>query len=518
MPVKVVSPTVLIVLDGFGIRATRTANAIALARTPHLDRLRGDFPTSELQASGIDVGLPPGQMGNSEVGHLNMGAGRVVYQDITRISRAIEDGSFAANTELKTVLHLGRERALHLVGLLSDGGVHSSLDHLRGLIKTAAESSVRQLYIHAFTDGRDTPPKSALAFVRQVEQMCTQYGAGEIATVTGRFYGMDRDKRWDRVQRAYQVLTVGSGNGVLSAPSAELAVSMAYERGESDEFIQPTAIGDAGSPRAVIQEGDGVMFFNFRADRARELSRALTADIFTEFARPAKWPKPGRFLCMTQYDESLPLPVMFPPQHPRETLGEVLSRAGVKQLRAAETEKYAHVTYFFNGGEERAFPGEERLLVPSPREVATYDLKPVMSLPELTRQVVEKIRTDDYGFVLVNFANPDMVGHTGHLNAAIEAIEEVDRAIGEIVAAAQEKKGRVIITADHGNCETMVDPDTGEPHTAHTTNPVPLIVADAAHRHAHLRNGALCDVAPTILKLMQIAPPPEMTGKSLLED
>ena len=518
MPAKVVPPTLLIVLDGFGIRATRTANSIALARTPNLDRLRNDFPVSELQASGIEVGLPAGQMGNSEVGHLNMGAGRVVYQDITRITRAVEDGSFAANTELKTVLHLGRERALHLMGLLSDGGVHSSLDHLRGFIKTAAESSVRQLYIHAFTDGRDTPPKSALAFVRQLEQMCTQYGAGEIASVTGRFYAMDRDKRWDRVQRAYQVLTVGQGNGVFSAPSAELAVGMAYERGESDEFIQPTSIGDTGSPRAVIQDGDGVIFFNFRADRAREITRALNADIFTEFPRPANRAKPGRYLCMTQYDENFALPVMFPPHHPRETLGEVLSRAGVKQLRAAETEKYAHVTYFFNGGEERAFPGEERLLVPSPREVATYDLKPVMSLPELTRQVAEKMRANDYGFVLVNFANPDMVGHTGNLNAAIEAIEEVDRGIGELWAVAQELKGRLVITADHGNCETMVDPETGEPHTAHTNNPVPLIVADPQHRYAHLKNGALCDVAPTILKLMQIAPPPEMTGTPLLQE
>ena len=292
------------------------------------------------------------------------------------------------------------------MGLLSDGGVHSSLDHLRGIIKTAAESSVRQLYIHAFTDGRDTPPKSALAFVRQVEQMCTQYGAGEIASVTGRFYAMDRDKRWERVQRAYQALTVGAGQGIFNAPSAELAVGMAYERGESDEFIQPTIIGDAGSPRALIQEGDAVLFFNFRADRAREITRALTQDNFSEFPRPAKFAKPGRFLCMTQYDETLPLPVMFPPQHPRETLGEVLSQNGVKQLRAAETEKYAHVTYFFNGGEERAFPGEERVLVPSPREVATYDLKPVMSLPELTRLVCEKMRANDYGFVLVNFATP----------------------------------------------------------------------------------------------------------------
>ncbi len=511
-----IAPTVLIVLDGFGNRAARTANAIALARTPNLDRLREDYPVSELQASGLDVGLPPGQMGNSEVGHLNLGAGRVVFQDITRISRAIDDGSFAANTELKTMLRIGREHALHLMGLLSDGGVHSSLEHLRGFIKTAAEASVRQLYIHAFTDGRDTPPKSALAYVRQVEQLCLQLGAGEIASVTGRFYAMDRDKRWDRVARAYQALVQGSGNGVVTATSAELAISQAYERGESDEFIQPTVIGD-GTPRATLKDGDGVIFFNFRADRAREMTRALTQENFTDFARPQKWPRLGRYLCLTQYDESFDLPTMFKPMHPRDTLGETLSKAGIKQLRAAETEKYAHVTYFFNGGEEQAFAGEDRMLVPSPRDVATYDSKPEMALRELTSQFIERLNANDYGFALINFANPDMLGHTGNLTAAIEAIEEVDRSLGAIVTAVMEKRGRVLITADHGNCETMVDPETGEPHTAHTTNPVPFIVVDANERQSRARPGALADVAPTILRLMGIPQPAAMTGKSLLQ-
>lgn len=513
-----VSPTVLVVLDGYGERKERNANAIALASTPNLDRWMNEYPHSQLQASGLDVGLPPGQMGNSEVGHLNLGAGRVIYQDITRISKAIQDREFFSNAELKTTLNIARDRSLHLVGLLSDGGVHSSLDHLEALLRAAADASVRRVYLHVFTDGRDTPPKSALGFIQRIEASCVAIGVGEIATVSGRFYGMDRDKRWERVARAYQVLTMSTlAPNIPVAESAAAAVQLAYERNETDEFIQPTVIMSGGSPRGPIAAGDAVVFFNFRADRARQITRALALDDFKEFPRPKGWPKPGKYLCLTQYDETLPLPAMFPPTRPTQTLGELVAAAGLRQLRIAETEKYAHVTYFFNGGEERAFDGEDRVLVPSPRDIETYDQRPVMSLREVTEKCVERIRSGEYGFVLVNFANPDMLGHTGVLPAAITAIEEVDRGLAAIVEAALERKGRVLVTADHGNCELMVDPETGEPHTAHTTNPVPLLLIDPDHRTSKLKPGALCDVAPTLIQLMGLKQPSAMKGVSLLK-
>jgi 2,3-bisphosphoglycerate-independent phosphoglycerate mutase len=391
------------------------------------------------------------------------------------------------------------------------------MDHLFALIRAASEFGVRQVYVHVFTDGRDTPPKSALGYLRQLESTCTRYGTGEIASVTGRFYAMDRDKRWDRVARAYQALVKGTGQGVLQATSAEKAINAAYDRGESDEFIQPTVIASEGRPKGLIKDGDAVIFFNFRADRAREISRALTQESFDGFAR-GSMPKLAQFVTMTQYEESLGLKSMFPPQAMTHLLGEVISDAGYKQLRIAETEKYAHVTYFFNGGNERAFAGEDRLLIPSPREVQTYDEKPEMALAEVTRQCVGRIESGEYAFVLCNFANPDMLGHTGKLDAAIAAIEEVDRSLGAIVDATLNKRGRVLITADHGNCETMVDPETGEPHTAHTTNPVPFIVVDPARKNARVSPGTLSDVAPTVLHLMGLPVPQEMTGKNLIDD
>jgi len=503
-------------MDGLGNKPQRHSNAVALARTPNLDRLKNEFPTTELVASGLDVGLPAGLMGNSEVGHLNLGAGRVVYQYITKITRAIELGEFYQNEQLKMALQAGRQNALHLIGLVSDGGVHSSLEHLLALIKSASEFGVRQLYIHAFTDGRDTPPKTALTYLRQVENACLRFGTGEIASVTGRFFAMDRDQRWDRVAKAYQALLKGEGAGVLTASSAEKAVSAAYARGETDEFIQPTVIGSEGKAKAVLKDGDSVIFFNFRGDRARELTRAIADPRFAAFPRPVV-AKLEHFVCLTQYDETLTLPVMFPPERMKNLLGQVISRAGLKQLRIAETEKYAHVTYFFNGGEERASIGEDRVLIPSPREVETYDKMPEMSLPKVAEKCAELVRTGDYSFVLVNFANADMVGHTGNLDAAIRAVEEVDRALGVIVQSTLEKRGRLLITADHGNCETMVDPETGEPHTAHTTNPVPCILVDPALKSARLRRGTLADVAPTLLQLMELDVPKEMLGRSLLE-
>jgi 2,3-bisphosphoglycerate-independent phosphoglycerate mutase len=508
--------TVLIVMDGFGQRKDRHSNAIALARTPNLDRLRKEFPTTELEASGLDVGLPAGQMGNSEVGHLNLGAGRVVYQDVTKISRAVESGELESNEPLKAALQAGRQSALHLIGLVSDGGVHSSIDHLLALIKAASEFGVRQLYIHAITDGRDTPPKSALTYLRQLETACLRYGTGEVASVIGRFYAMDRDQRWERVARAYQALVKGEGQGTLFASSAEKAVAAAYARGETDEFLQPTVIGEANKAKAVIGDGDSVIFFNFRADRARELTRAFTAPRFDGFVRQAT-PKLDHFVCMTSYDDEYDLPVMFPREPLKAILGEVIAKAQLRQARIAETEKYAHVTYFFNGGAEIPFGGEDRVLVPSPRDVETYDKMPEMSLSAVAKACVDKVNAKEHAFILVNFANPDMVGHTGNLDAAIRAVEEVDRAVGTIVQATLEARGRVIVTSDHGNCETMVDSESGEPHTAHTTNPVPFILVDPALKGARLRKGALADVAPTILQLMELNVPKEMTGKTLID-
>jgi 2,3-bisphosphoglycerate-independent phosphoglycerate mutase len=513
---KAAAPVVLIVLDGFGVRRERSANAIALARTPFYDRLKTDFPYTELQASGLDVGLPAGQMGNSEVGHLNLGAGRIVYQDVTKITRAIDTGEFFNNTTLKGSLQAARQGTLHLLGLVSHGGVHSSMDHLLALLKAASEFGARRVFIHAFTDGRDTPPKSALTYLRQLESACLRFGVGEIASVTGRFYAMDRDRRWQRVQRAYQALVKGEGQGVRFATSAEKAVAAAYERGETDEFIEPTVIGDAGKPKAVIEDNDAVLFFNFRADRMRELAAALTQPNFATFPRGTT-PKLAHVSSLTTYDDRLALPVLFPQGKLEQILGAVLADAGVRQLRVAETEKYPHVTYYFNGGQESAFPGEDRLLIESPKDIESYDKAPAMAIDALTEQVVQRIEGAKYGFVLINFANPDMVGHTGNLDAAISAVESVDRALQTIVRATLDKRGRLIVTADHGNVETMVDPETGEPHAAHTTNPVPFILVDSARKAARLTPGSLADVAPTVLKLLGISIPAQMSGRSLVD-
>lgn len=506
------APMVLVILDGFGDAAEGEANAVRLARTPTFDALTARYPRTRIGTSGPDVGLPPGQMGNSEVGHLNFGAGRIAMMDISRIDLALAEGSLGRNPVLAETVAEARRRggALHLLGLVSDGGVHSSLEHLLGLIDLAAAQGVRAV-VHAFLDGRDTPPKSAGAYLQRLEAGLR--GKGEIATLCGRYWAMDRDKRWDRVERAYRAIALADAP---RAASWREALAASYDAGKTDEFVEPRVLGDY----AGVRDGeDAGLFFNFRPDRARELSLALTADAFSFFERGAR-PRYARFACMTSYDPKLGLPVAFPKESYPDLFPEVISRAGLGQFRCAETEKYAHVTYFFNGGREEPYAGEERAMVPSPRDVATYDLKPEMSAAEVTLRVVEAVRSGRYDFLLVNYANPDMVGHTGVLPAAIAAVEAVDRGVGEVVRAALDLHGTVIVTSDHGNCETMIDPVTGGVHTAHTTNPVPLwIVSEAlAGRARALREGGrICDVAPTMLSLMGLAQPDAMSGHSLLE-
>jgi 2,3-bisphosphoglycerate-independent phosphoglycerate mutase len=505
---------VLIVLDGWGINLKKEGNAIASARTPVYTGLMQDYAHAELLASGEAVGLPDGQMGNSEVGHLNLGAGRVVYQDSTRISKAIRDGEFFRNPALLSAIESVKQSnsALHLMGLLSDGGVHSRLDHIFAMFDLAKAQGLTKVFFHAFLDGRDTPPSSALTYVAQLEKRFTELGIGKIATVTGRYYAMDRDKRWERVQKAYETLVLGEGARNYSAADA---VRQSYEQGKTDEFMLPTVVLDktTNKPLALIGDGDAVIFCNFRSDRAREITRALTDPIFQGFARPAV-PRLAAFVCLTTYDEAFNLPVAFGPVRLTHILGEVLSTHGVKQFRIAETEKYAHVTFFFNGGEEPPFPLEDRVLVPSPREVATYDKKPEMSAREVTDKLVQGILSRKYGFILVNYANPDMVGHTGVIEAGIKAVEVIDECLARVLQAAQEGGAVVLITADHGNIEMLADTSTGQPHTAHTTDPVPFIlVRKGVKLHA---NGILADVAPTVLELMGIEKPVEMTGKSLI--
>lgn len=501
-------PVALIILDGWGLREERENNAVALADTPVMDELWAHWPHSQLEASGEAVGLPRGLMGNSNVGHLNLGAGRIVYQDIVRISRAIADGSFFENEALVGAARRARERGgrLHLIGLVSDGGVHSSLEHLLALIELGRRQGVETV-IHAFTDGRDTPPTSAGEYFARVRE-----AGGRIASVIGRYYAMDRDKRWDRTERAYRALVLGEGHW---APSPEAALEAAYARGQTDEFIEPVVITDAeGRPLPRIEPRDETVFFNFRADRARQLARALADPAFDAFRRP-EGIGPLPLTQMIEYDEEFPLPTAFPPQYLKETFGEVVARAGLRQLRIAETEKYAHVTYFFNGREETPFPGEERVLIPSPK-VATYDLKPEMSAPEVTDRVVQEIESGRFDVVVLNFANPDMVGHTGVLEAAIRACATVDRCLGRVLAALRRQGGAALVLADHGNAEIMVDPETGEPHTAHTTSPVPCILVDERYRGARLRDGILADAAPTLLETLGLEPPAAMTGRSLI--
>ncbi len=508
-------PLALVILDGWGVRDSSRDNAVRQARTPRLDLLFRDYPATRLGASGLDVGLPEGQMGNSEVGHLNIGAGRVVYQDLTRISKSIADGDFFANTVLNEALDRLQATGgkLHLMGLLSDGGVHSHNTHLYALVELARRRGIGDVCIHAFLDGRDTPPKSGGDYLEQLEARLAELGLGRVATVMGRYFAMDRDNRWERVERAYRTLTAGEGEVVAS--SAE-AIRGAYDAGQTDEFVEPRVIRSEGRPAGTIADGDAVIFFNFRSDRAREITRALTDPDFDGFVR-TQAPRLATYVCLTEYDETFDLPVAFAPQSYANILGEVVARAGKKQLRIAETEKYAHVTFFFNGGSEVPFAGEERVLIPSPKEVATYDQKPAMSAPAVTDEVVSRVASDRYDLIILNFANPDMVGHTGIGPAAIAAMETVDDCVGRVVDAVLAAGGALLITADHGNCEQMVD-ENGQPHTAHTANPVPLLLIDPDRRQAPLRSGILADIAPTILQLMGLDKPVEMTGESLLQE
>ena len=505
-----VKRTVLVVLDGFGERAEREGNAIRLAATPAFEALYRDYPHTVINTSGLAVGLPEGQMGNSEVGHMNMGSGRIVYQELTRINKSISDGDFFSNGVLAAAIDKAKAsgKALHLFGLTSPGGVHSSLEHAYALVEMAKARGLQRVYWHAFLDGRDTPPRSAAGYLREVEDRLSKIGLGRIATVVGRFYAMDRDNRWERVQLAYNLLTRAAGE-VAADPAA--AVEKRYAENETDEFIKPIVVDPAG----LVSDGDSVVFFNFRADRARELTRALTAERFDGFDRGRRMAL-GDYVCLCQYDASFGLPIAFPPQSLKMILGEYLAERGLAQFRTAETEKYAHVTFFFNGGREEPFAREERRLVPSPKEVATYDLKPQMSAEAVADGVCQAIDSEQYAFVLVNFANPDMVGHTGVLPAAVSAIDTIDHCIGRIMVSARAHDTVVVITADHGNCEMMLD-ENGGPHTAHTTNPVPFIVADERQRGRALKSdGRLCDVAPTVLALMGLPPPKEMEGRSLL--
>ncbi|APG27788.1 phosphoglycerate mutase (2,3-diphosphoglycerate-independent) [Syntrophotalea acetylenivorans] len=507
-------PLVLMILDGWGINPSCDHNAACQAYTPRLDRLRRDYPTTEIDASGLAVGLPEGQMGNSEVGHLNIGAGRIVYQELTRISRAIEQGDFFSNPVLiEAMAEIKRQGGkLHLMGLLSDGGVHSHNSHLYALVEMARQQGLSEVCIHAFLDGRDTPPQSGQSYLAQLEERLTTLGLGRVASVIGRYYAMDRDNRWERVGRAYQAMTEGRG---LSFDSSAEAISKAYGAGQTDEFVEPCVINRDGASNTV-DDGDGMIFFNFRADRAREISRTFTECEFSGFQR-SKSPRLAGFVCLTEYDETFALPVAFPPASYPAILGEVVAKAGLQQLRIAETEKYAHVTFFFNGGSESPFAGEERVLIPSPQEVATYDQKPAMSAPQVTAEMLERVAGGSYDLIVLNFANPDMVGHTGVMDAAVEAMETVDNCVGQVVDAVLEAGGSLLITSDHGNCEQMSAAD-GSPHTAHTANPVPLILVDPDRQHSSLRRGKLADIAPTLLQLLGLVQPSEMTGCSLLQE
>lgn len=509
---KLQQPIALVILDGWGIGpAEDPFNAIAKAGTRHIALLAELYPSTTLVCSGEAVGLPAGQMGNSEVGHLNIGAGRIVYQELTRISKDIREGGFFVNPVLVDIASRAKASggALHLMGLLSDGGVHSHIDHLYALLELAKRQGLKRVFVHAFLDGRDVPPANALEYVAALEAKMAELGVGCIATIAGRYWAMDRDKRWERTEKAYAAMVYRDG---LHAPSARAAVEAAYARGETDEFVTPTVVDGCGD--GAIKADDGVIFFNFRPDRARQLTRAFVDSRFGGFDRRYGY-LPLHFATMTQYDETLDVPVAYAPQILRNTLGEVISQAGLTQLRIAETEKYAHVTYFFNGGDERPFTNEDRVLIPSPK-VATYDLQPEMSAPAVTDRAVAEIRSGKYDFIVLNYANGDMVGHSGKFEAAVQAVATVDECVGRVVAAMRQRGGIVCITADHGNAECMRD-ETGEPFTAHTTNEVPFILVADAYRGRTLRRGILADIAPTILELAGLAIPPEMTGRSLLE-
>ncbi len=507
-------PVVLCIMDGFGLNSKQEHNAVFEANTPVFDRLIKECPYKEGQASGLFVGLPDGQMGNSEVGHLNIGAGRIVYQELTRISKAIEDGDFfAIEAFLKAVENCkANHSALHLLGLVSDGGVHSHNTHIYGLLELAKREGLERVYVHCFLDGRDTPPTSGKGFVEELEKEMARIGVGQVASVMGRYYAMDRDNRWDRVEQAYKTMTEGSGKQEAGAVSG---IAASYAEGKNDEFVLPFAVAKEGKAVGLIQDKDSVIFFNFRPDRAREMTRAFCSDDFTGFNRAKRLEL--CFVCFTEYDENIPNKIIaFDKEEINQTLGEIVSQAGLKQIRLAETEKYAHVTFFFNGGIEEPNVGEERILVNSPKDVATYDLKPEMSAFEVCDKLCAAIRSKEYALVIVNFANPDMVGHTGVEAAAIKAIEAVDTCLGRAVEAIKEVDGTMFVCADHGNAEQMVDDETGEAFTAHTTNPVPFILVNAPEGVDLAEGGRLCDIAPTLLELMGLKQPEKMTGHSLL--
>ncbi|MEY4195360.1 MAG: 2,3-bisphosphoglycerate-independent phosphoglycerate mutase [Pseudomonadota bacterium] len=505
-------PVVLIILDGFGYREDPGSNAIALAKTPVWNALWDNHPHTLLQCSGEAVGLPDDQMGNSEVGHMHLGGGQRIYQDLTLIGKTIRDGSFFENPVLLEALEQSRGRRLHILTLLSTGGVHSDQTHSHALVRMAEAHGVSEICLHAFLDGRDTPPRSAAEFIAQAEAAIKPVTGARIASLTGRFYAMDRDNRWDRVEKAYRMLV--GGQAEQYATSALEGLEMAYARGESDEFVLPTAIVPPGTEPVTICDGDGVVFMNFRADRARELCQALTRPDFTGFERGITV-RPGCFVTLTRYHQNFDYPVVFPPREIRACLGETLAKHGLTQLRLAETEKYAHVTFFFNGGIEQPYPGEERVLVPSPN-VTTYDLKPDMSATEVTDALVNAIVNQTHDVIVCNYANCDMVGHTGVLSAAIEAVEAVDASLGRVLAALDRVDGALLLTADHGNIEQMTDPVTGEAHTAHTMNRVPLVYR-GKRPVSLMRPGDLADVAPTLLDLLDIEKPVEMTGRSLFD-
>jgi 2,3-bisphosphoglycerate-independent phosphoglycerate mutase len=503
----------LVILDGWGLGRNRKGNAVHQAQLPYYRYLLAKYPHARLKAGGEAVGLPAGQMGNSEVGHLNIGAGRVVYQELTRISKSIGAGRFFANPVLREAMRNVRRKQsrLHLLGLVSDGGVHSHLSHLFALLEMAKREGLTEVFVHAVLDGRDVGPVSARDYLTSLEEKMCVLGVGRTATVAGRYYTMDRDRRWERVALAYRAMVDGEGE---PAATSLHALEKAYERGETDEFVLPTVLlTEEGRPTAVIRPEDAVIFFNFRPDRARQITRAFTDRDFSFFARGQDAVLP-HFVCLTQYDETIDAPVAFSPDHPRRTLGEVLAEAGMSQLRIAETEKYAHVTFFFSGGREAPFPGEERVLIPSPK-VPTYNLQPEMSAPQVTARVLEETEKEAFDVIILNYANPDMVGHTGIMPAAIRALEAVDDCLRRVVPAVLDRGGLAIVTADHGNAEQMMVGSTGRPFTAHTANPVPFILA-SGHPYRLRGNGILADVAPTILQLLQLPAPPEMTGRSLL--
>ncbi len=506
-------PVALIILDGWGTREEKAHNAIVNANTPNFDKLWDNYPHTEICASCARVGLPEGQMGNSEVGHLNLGSGRIVFQDLSRITNAIGDESFFENEALNNAVNnaVKTDKAVHIFGLLSPGGIHSHEKQIQAMARMAAKLGAKKIYMHAFLDGRDTPPKSAVAYIKNLENVFKETGVGKIATLIGRFYAMDRDKRWDRVKTAYDALT--SGIGERSASTALKGLELAYEAGETDEFVKPTLIHPDNEAPITIQDGDSVIFMNYRADRAREITHAFNDENFDGFPRE-KFPKLSSYVALTQYDKSFKIPVAFPPERLPNVLGEYIAANHLKQLRIAETEKYAHVTFFFDGGEDHDYDGEDKILIPSPK-VPYYDATPEMSAAGITEKLVEAIESKKYDLIICNYANCDMIGHTGNYEAAVKAVEFIDQCIGKVTTALEKVGGEAIITADHGNAEKMFDEETGQPHTAHTSNPVPLIYF--GKRAVELApNNALCNIAPALLELLGLPIPEEMDARPII--